>query len=147
VKSIDFVVPRNVDAPTRSDATVPLACISHQLVCSTAGVNHCASIAIVGVQALISVFGSDHPHNRIIGPISSRNPRGPLAALANAPSRDDGWWICRSNLISRDRAAAVTKNKVFSVAGAITGSRLTSDCHTHVRGCYRCGNAAEIITI
>jgi hypothetical protein len=146
-KSINFVAGGKVDPTARDDASVPLACTSHQLVCPTAGVNHRASIAIVAVQALVAAFGADHPHNRIIGPISSRNPRRPLAALARAPGRNYGWRICRSNFISRNRAAPVTKNKVFPVGGAITGSRLTSDCYTNVRGGYRCGNAAEIITI
>ena len=130
LKSINFVAGGKIDSTARDDAGVPLACISHQLVCPTAGVHHRASIAIVAVQALVAAFGADHPHNRIIGPIRRRNPRRPLAALAKAPSRNYGWRICRSNFISRDRAAPVTKNKVFPVGGAITGSRLTSDCYT-----------------
>ena len=134
-KSINFVAGGKIDPTARDDANVPLTCIGHQLVRPTAGVNHRASIAIIAVQALVSVSGTDHPHNRIICPISSCDPRRPLAGLTDAPSRDDGWRICCSNFVSRNRAATIAKNKVFSVASAITGSGLTSDSYTHVRGC------------
>ena len=134
-KSINFVTGGKIDPTARDDANVPLTCIGHQLVRPTAGVNHRASIAIIGVQALVAVSGTDHPHDRIIGPISSCDPRRPLAGLTDAPSRDDGWRICCSNFVSRNRAATIAKNKVFSVASAITGSGLTSDSYTHVRGC------------
>src|SRR5205814_10080235 len=99
-----------------------------------------AGIAMVAVQAWVAALGADHAHTRIIGPIRTRSPRRALAVMAHAPSRNYGRRICRSNFISRNRATAVTKNKVFSVSGAITGGRLASNCHTDVRGGYRYGN-------
>ena len=88
LKGVNFVVSGKIDPTARDNASVPLACISHQFVCSTASVNDGASIAIVAVQALVAALGADHPHNRIIGPISSRNPRRALGRSGSRSKQD-----------------------------------------------------------
>ena len=108
-------------------------------------VNDCAGVAIVAVQTLVAA-GADHPHNRIIDPISSCNPRRALTVLANGASRDYGGRIGRSNFISRNSAAPVTRtvmpNPITWAVSRIFGTCLLSTwierwilswgTHTHV---------------
>ena len=88
LKGVNFVVGGKIDPTARDNASVPLACISHQFVCSTASVNDGASIAIVAVQALVAALGADHPHNRIIGPISTRKPTASLGRSGSRSKQD-----------------------------------------------------------
>src|SRR4029453_16169358 len=101
---------------------------------------------IIAVQALVAP-GADHPHNPIIGPISSCNPRRALSVLALGPSRNYGGRICGSNFISRNSAAPVTKNKIRRLVSTVSGSRLTSHGIGNVGGGDRCGDAAKIVAV
>ena len=49
--------------------------------------------------------------------------------------------------MSGNRAAAGAKNKICCLAGAISGSGLTSDYPINVRRRHRCNDAAKIIAI
>jgi hypothetical protein len=70
-------------------------------------------------------LGSDHPYDRVVRTIGGSNPRRPLAALASAPGEDDGWRICRGDLVGLNLAAPSAKNKICSLGGRIGGGRLT----------------------
>jgi uncharacterized protein YegP (UPF0339 family) len=83
---------------------VPVICSLGLATCA----NDCACVAIVAVQTLVAP-GADHPHNRIIDPISSCNPRRALTVLANGPSRNYG---------GRIRWRAVAKNGKTVADGA-----------------------------
>jgi hypothetical protein len=145
-KSIHFVAAGEVDPTTSDDVRVPFACSGHSFVRPAAWVNDCAGVAIVPVQALVAPT-TDHPHNRIVCPISSCNPGRALTVLANGPSRNYGGRTCGSNFISRNCAAPVTKNKICPLDGAVSGSRLTSHGIGNVCGGHRCGDAAEIVAV
>ena len=123
-KGINFIVRCEVNATASDDARVPLARICHQFVRATARVNHCAGGAIVAVQTLVAL-SADDPYNRVVSPVGSCNPRRTLAGLAHAPGAGYGGRICRSDLVSGNRAAPVTKNKICPLGSAICGSRLT----------------------
>ena len=121
---------------------VPVICSLGPATCA----NDCAGVAIVAVQTLVGP-GADHAHNRIIDPISSCNPRRALTVLANGPSRNYGGRIRRSNFISRNSAAPVTKNKISPLAGTVSRKPIDLLLTRNVCGGHTCGDAAEIVAV
>jgi len=91
--------------------------------------------------------GGSVPHNHIVCAVGRRDQGRAAPVLILAPAKRDRRRICRSNLISPDRAGVVMKTNIRSQAGMVSDSRYPSVSSSHVRLVRGPGNTAEIIAV
>ena len=110
---------------TSSNSGVPLARACHQLVSAAACVDHRASIAIIAVQALVTLHAG-HPYNHVISSISGCDPGRTPTGLTHAPREGYGGRVCWGNLVGPDEVGLVMKREICSLVGVVRDSRRTS---------------------
>jgi hypothetical protein len=98
------------------------------------------------MQSTVSL-GANNPYDRVIGTIGRCDPRRALAALTCVPSGDDGWRICRSNLVGLNLRASSAKNKICSLGGRVGGRRLASDYTINVELDHRRGDSPKVVAV
>ena len=90
------------------------------LVSPAAGVNDCAVVAIITVQATI-VFHAGYPNNRVVGAIGGSDPGRASAAVIDVPGKSNGRRTCLINYIRAKFTALVMKSEMCSFTSLVSG--------------------------
>jgi len=74
------------------------------------------------MQTLVSTARGCVPDNRVVCPISCRDPGRAAAVLTLAPGKHDRRRICWGNFVRPDRTGVIVKPEIRPLAGMISDS-------------------------